>query len=66
MTNELIIAIIGTLILIAWLNILTTRMSEAEEQIKSIRRDTKELMEEQDKRENNPNYGIIKTQKGKA
>ena len=51
MTNELIIATIAILILIGWLNILTTRMSEAEEQIKSLRRDTKELMEEQDKRE---------------
>lgn len=63
MTNELIIAIIGTLILIAWLNILDKRIVNAEDQIKSLRRDTKELMEEQDKRENNPNYGIIKTQK---
>lgn len=49
MTNELIIAIIAILILIAWLNILTTRISEAEGQIKSLRRDTKELMEEQEK-----------------
>lgn len=63
MTNELIIVTIAILILIGWLNILTTRMSEAEEQIKSLRRDTKELMEELEKRENNPNYGIIKTQK---
>ena len=63
MTNELIIAIIGTLILIAWLNILDKRIVNAEDQIKSLRRDTKELMEEQDKRENNPNYGIINTQK---
>ena len=46
---DLIIAAIAILIVIAWLNILTTRMSDAEEQIKSLRRDTKELLEEQEK-----------------
>ena len=51
MTNELIIAIIGTLILIAWLNILDKRIVNAEDQIKSLRRDTKELMEELENRE---------------
>jgi|GEM_PF-3988566 len=50
MTNiEIIISTIAVAIVIAWLNILTTRMSEAEEQIKSLRRDTKELLEEQEK-----------------
>lgn len=51
MTNELIIATIAILILIGWAQILTTRMSDAEEQIKSLRRDTKELMEELENRE---------------
>lgn len=51
MTNELIIVTIGALILIGWLNILTTRVSDAEDQIKSLRRDTKELMEELENRE---------------
>lgn len=50
MTNiEIIISTIAVAIVIAWLKILTTRMSEAEEQIKSLRRDTKELLEEQEK-----------------
>lgn len=46
---EIIISTIAVAIVIAWLNILTTRMGEAEEQIKSLRRDTKELLEEQEK-----------------
>lgn len=51
------------LVMIIWLNILSTRMGDAEEQIKSLRRDTRELIEELEKRENNPNCGIIETQK---
>ena len=48
--TEVTIAIIFA-IMIIWLNILSSRMGDAEDQIKSLRRDTKELMEELENRE---------------